>query len=77
MSEVLSEVPQAHFYNTGETSNCLLFSLYRSKPFMMIYDDHLLTDYQDFPDILEEDASMVVFESPVWSWSLASKGLDG
>ena len=55
MSEVLSEVPQARFYNTGETSDCFAVSLYRSKPFMMI---HLMIDYHDFPDILEEDASM-------------------
>ena len=52
MSEVLSEVPQAHFYNTGETSDCSSLLI---KP---VYNHHLLTDYRDFPDILEEDASM-------------------
>jgi hypothetical protein len=28
MSEVLSEVPQARFYNTGETSDCFTVTLY-------------------------------------------------
>ena len=52
MSEVLSEVPQAHFYNTGDASDC--FSLL----IKTVYDDRLMTDYHNFPDIREEDTFM-------------------
>ena len=47
MSEVLSEVPQTHFHNTGE-----FFSLLTKT----VYDVHCMTGYDGFPDIQEEDA---------------------